>query len=437
MMRPLSQLAFALLLAPVAGHATENCAPAEYECQTRSSAKVAGFSLTGFCSKSLGRQSCVDTDPLNECAATEVSVKCTQVETTCVDYRNGECRQRRKRYECFNEDADMAPAILEKTEFGPVEERIRNQCTDLDDRPRCDLSRTEIIKGAAERDINRKKFARGWWRKRRFYECIVPGEGDNDCAALESDPLCRRVGDKCLVANMDGICSNREFHYKCGEDTREMETSCAPVNVCVGDLCLGAEQDPGTNFGEAAAWLNILSDMQKDARAAGQTDANRIRFFEGARRTCSKVPGRDCCDLSGIFTGIEQCTEEQEMLADERKAGRTHYVDDDCELRVLGACVRRRYVYCSYNSKIGRVFVEQIKAFKGEGFGFAKDTDCGYVTVEDFANIDVGDLDLSEVFGDMLAGANIPVKEGIEDFYNNRFPAAPKTAEELLTGESQ
>ena len=48
-------------------------------------------------------------------------------------------------------------------------------------------------------------------------------------------------------------------------------------------------------------------------------------------------------------------TEEQEMLADERKAGRTHYVDDDCELRVLGTCVRRRYVYCSYKSKIGRV----------------------------------------------------------------------------------
>ena len=437
MTRVLWIVAAAVFLGPAAAGARENCEAPEYECQKTTSATVAGFRLEGYCAKAVARQSCVDTSPLNECVATEASVKCTQVDSKCVDYRNGECRQRRQRFECFNEDADMSPATLVKTEFGPVEEEIVDNCEQFESRPRRDLDHTETVEGAETRDINRKEFARAWWMKRRFYECIVPGEGDNDCGLLESDPLCRRVGDKCLVRNKDGVCSNLEFHYKCGEDKRTMETSCEPVNVCVGDLCLGAEQDPSTDFGDAAAWLNLLADMQEDVRGAGENDPNKIRFFEGSRRTCSKVPGRDCCDLSGVLTGIEQCTEEQEILADERKAGLTHYVGSDCELKVLGMCVRRRYVYCSFKSKIGRVFVEQIKAFKGENFGSAVATRCGFVTVEDFANIDVGNLDLSEVFGDMLAGAKVPVKEGIEDFYNDRFPAAPKTAEDLLTGEGQ
>ncbi|WP_158972269.1 conjugal transfer protein TraN [Chachezhania sediminis] len=428
---------FAALLFAGSASAEETCERPRYDCQSRSNATVAGFSLVGYCSKSVGSQACSDSDPLNECKAVAASVNCTQVSSDCVDYRNGACRQRRKVFDCLNEDADMAPAMLEKTEFGPVEEEIRNRCETYEVDEACDLDRTETVQGAATREINRKDFARAWWRKRRSYECIVPGEGDNDCGPLESDPLCHRVGDTCLVADENGICSNREYHYKCGEDQRVLETSCEPINVCVGDLCLGAEQEPSEDFGDAAAWLNLLAEMQADARASGQTDANAIRFFQGERHTCSKVPGRDCCDLSGVLTGVQQCPEEAEILADERATGRTHYVGDDCELRFLGACIRRRYVYCAFKSKLGRVFVEEIKAFKGEAWGWPDNPDCGYVTVEDFANIDVGDLDLSEVFGDMLAGAKLPVQEGIEAFYANRFPGAPKTAQDLLTGDRQ
>ncbi|WP_211299551.1 conjugal transfer protein TraN [Pukyongiella litopenaei] len=408
------------------------CETPDYSCTGEGASTTGGLTLLRHCRKKIGRQTCTDDAPLDQCARTRASVRCAQISQTCVDYRNGECRQTRFTYECLNEDADMAPAILTKTEFGPVQEELVNTCTAHESDPECSLARTDDIEGAETRDINRKDFARSWWRKRRTYECIMPGEGDNDCAPLASDPSCRLIGDSCMVRDASGICSNREFHYRCGTGTGDLQTSCEPINVCVGDTCIGAQQENSDGFGEAAAWLNILAQMQREFREAGAQDANDVQFFKGAVRTCSKTPGRDCCDGSGIFA---QCSEDNELLWDIRKAGATHYAGSTCQEKILGVCIKRRHYYCTYNSKLARVFVEELKRLKHEDWGpDPASADCGYVTVDDLANIDTKDMDLSEVFGDMLNAADVPLQGELSDFYKQRFPGAATDAQNVYGG---
>ena len=246
---------------------------------------------------------------------------------------------------------------------------------------------------------------------------------------LQADPTCKLVDQTCLVMT-NGTCTNTQFRYQCGVDSSDLRASCEPINVCEGDNCEGTPPDPATSFGNAAAWLNLLAQMQEEFRDQNSTDPNDLKFFVGTEMTCSKAPGRDCCDGSGIFA---QCSQQNEILWDMRQAGSTHYVGETCQQSVLGVCVKRRHYYCTYNSKLGRVFIEELKRLKGENWGpDMLAIDCGYATLEDLDNIDIDDMDLSPVFADMLNQASIPIQGALKDFYDQRFPSGPDDAQDHL-----
>ena len=238
------------------------CSTPEYQCQEWSTKVVLkGVPLARHCVRSTGSQTCVDDKPTNECSALAVSGKCKELSKTCVDHRNGKCRQWRFRYSCLNENGNMSPAILAKTVFGDVQEKIISTCDALQDDQKCELSETRDVEGEEIRNINRREFSRSWWKRKRFYSCVAPGEGSNNCGPLESDPTCKLKSDQCL-ARLDGVCTNRQYHYICGENPGTLKTSCAPINVCVGKTCIGTKQEPSSSFGDSAAWLNILQEMQ-------------------------------------------------------------------------------------------------------------------------------------------------------------------------------
>ncbi|MFY1709665.1 conjugal transfer protein TraN [Tritonibacter scottomollicae] len=399
------------------------CTDPTYDCVEWSDGElVGGINIGRHCARYAGRQDCVDSDPINQCTALQASAKCERTNRECVDYKNGACRQWRERFSCLNENENMAPAVLTSTEFGPTQENIINQCSEYEGRSECELVNTRTTEGAEIRDINRKDFSRSWWKRERTYSCLAPGEGDNTCGPLESDPTCTLQGATCLVENANGVCSNREFHYTCGVQSGDLETSCEPINVCVGDNCMGIEQETSSDFGSSAAWLNVLAQMQRDYRAQAATDPNDVRFFTGTKMTCSKAPGRNCCSTGGIFGST--CPESAAILRDKRAAGSTHYVGVTCQQKVLGHCVKKRYHYCTFNSKFGRVFVEEFKKQVEEGWGTPHASDCGSVTIEDFGNVDIEEMDLSEVFGDIMGTIQLPVSEGIQDFFEDRFPDA-------------
>ncbi|WP_372574732.1 conjugal transfer protein TraN [Ruegeria jejuensis] len=412
-----------------------NCQPAVYSCLEHGTSNAGGVQLASHCVREAGTQQCVDTDPVNECRSVSLSVKCTQLTEECIDYENGACRQTRFTYSCFNEDDDMSPAILTDTQFGPVQQTIVNTCTDYDNNPQCELRNTVTVEGAEVRTINRRDFFRNWWRREREYSCIVPGEGDNDCGPLESNPTCQLVGNSCM-AEENGVCSNRQFHYQCGEEPGTLETSCEPINVCVGDNCIGVEQETSDDFGNSAAWLNILAQLQNEFRAQNTQDPNEVRFFVGSEMTCSDAPGRDCCGDGGILTNLAQCPQSAEILADKRQAGATHYIGVSCQEKVLGACIKKRHYFCTYNSKFGRVFIEEFKKQTNESWGDTNIPNCSFVTIEDIANVDVDQMDFSPVFGDIMADVQLPVSSGIQDFFNSHYPSADTDARQVYEDQT-
>ncbi len=411
---------FVFLAVPAAAEIT--CEQPEYSCYDTETAKAGGIKLASYCSREAGTQQCTDSSPLNQCTKVAASVKCTRTSKTCIDQRNGKCRQWRFNYSCLNEDGNMKPAKLIETEFGPVQEEIVNKCQSLENNERCGLAETVDTEGAEIRDINRKSFSRSWWKRKRIYSCLAPGEGENTCGPLESDPTCVRKKKTCL-ATLDGECSNWEYHYRCGQKTGKLKTSCEPVNVCVGDNCTGIEQEPSDDFGDAAAWLNVLAEMQSDFRSQTGEDANDVKFFKGTKMTCSKAPGRNCCGTGGVFGGT--CPESAAILRDKITAGATHYVGVTCQQKVLGACVKKRYHYCTYNSKFGRVFIEEYRKQSGDSWGPGPNAaDCGYVTVEDIASVEMDEMDFSPVYGDVMESLDLPTGDRIQDFFDDRFPSA-------------
>ncbi len=431
-MRVISVLSLILGLLPIwasPSFAEITCSDPSYECVEWSDGElVGGINIGRHCARYAGTQQCVDSDPIDQCTALRASTKCERTSRECVDYKNGACRQWRERFSCLNEDADMSPAILTNTEFGPTQESIINQCSEYEGRGDCELVSIVTTEGPEIRDINRKTFSRSWWRRERTYSCVVPGEGDNTCGPLESDPTCVLQSATCLVEE-NGVCSNREFHYQCGVSSGDLETSCEPINVCVGDNCIGVEQETSDDFGSSAAWLNVLAQMQREYRAQAATDPDDVRFFQGRYMSCSKAPGRNCCSTGGIFGST--CPDSAGILRDKRAAGATHYVGVTCQQKVLGACIKKRYHYCTYNSKFARVFIEEFKDQVEEGWGGAPNSPhCGSVTIEDFGNVDIEEMDLSEVFGDIMGSIQLPVSEGLQDFFEDRFPNAGDDAQD-------
>ncbi|ATG41709.1 conjugal transfer protein TraN [Phaeobacter piscinae] len=407
-----------------------SCSDPSYEClEWSDGTTTGGVSLGRYCVRYAGIQDCVDSDPMDECSAVRASLNCNRTERSCVDYRNGKCRQWRLTYSCLNEHEDMSPARLVNTEFGPTQERIVNRCGALAGNEECELTGTVTLEGAEVRDINGKDFSRSWWKRERTYSCLAPGEGDTTCGPLESDPTCILQGDTCL-AETNGVCTNREYHYRCGVTSGDLQTSCEPINVCVGENCIGVEQETSSDFGRSAAWLNVLAQMQKEYREQAATDPDDVRFFQGTKMTCSKAPGRNCCSTGGIFGST--CPETASILRDKREAGSTHYVGVTCQQKILGACVKKRYHYCTYNSKFGRVFIEEFKKQVDQGWGSTLVPNCGFVTIEDFANVDIEEMDLSPVFGDIMSDIHVPVAEDLQDFYENRFPAADSQAQDAF-----
>ena len=422
-MRGIGLLLAALGAATTAGAAV-TCGPVSWTCADETGpGTVGGVPIAGYCAEWEGLRTCVDDNPANDCVAVQQSAKCTEISSECVSWKHGLCEQTRKEFECFNENGDMAPATLYRTEWGDVEEGIDDGCADLDADPACRYEGTRVVEGEETRRINRMDFFRSWWRQARDYSCFGSGAFRDDCGDLEDNPSCTFMGEDC-IASVAGACTEYDRHYICGGGDATFATECEPINVCVGETCTGMEQETSEAFGLAASWLNILNEMVADFRAQGTDDPNEVRFFVGEQQECDHQPGRNCCVIDGVLEGVLPCSQRQRDLALKRQAGATHFVGRRCDRSVFGQCIKRVYTYCTYNSQFARVFQEQAREQTGWPWGSSGSAFCRYVTLEDMYNLDLAAMDLSEVFDEVLAEAQIPVQQDIVDFLDTRLPDA-------------
>ena len=359
-----------------------------------------------YCGEQRGVRSCTIENPTDECTGLQAHAGCTMQSETCARYQNGHCIEYEQRFECLNAPYAFSPASLQSTRFGEVNEQFEEGCTALAGNERCTLKNTVYPQGAETRRINEKDIYRAWWQAERIYSCAQGNEMGNDCGPLEADPSCKLTDSQCLAED-EGQCFNTQYRYECSSAAGAQSTECVPVNVCVGDNCVGAPQEPDENFASAAVALKLAAHIAEAGQSGQGEDA--IRVFEGTEIHCQRTTGADCCKDSGWAVGVlHECTEGEKLLYDLKQAGTVAYVGSKCVVNIFGLCANRFHKYCAFPSKLGRIFQQQGRAQLGRSFGSADTPDCAGLSLAQIHSMNASAMDFSELFVDVASEARVP-----------------------------
>ena len=230
------------------------------------------------------------------------------------------------------------------------------------------------------------------------------------------------------------------------EDGGDCEAQTA-VRCAAGDDCFDTSVTKNTDFPRAASRMALLADMERcigttsDGQISdggywpieidgktGETarpidcadvSAGEMTVFKGKRYRCDlNLAGfvQNCCAKKGIFSGA--CPQSTKVLRARRDgAGACRYIGIHRK-KVLGITVKKREVYCCFNSKMARVVHEQTRGqllkkglwdvTENGGWGGAKNPHCGGMTTEQLQAIDFEAVDFSEIHGELVDGAKIP-----------------------------
>ncbi len=130
---------------------------------------------------------------------------------------------------------------------------------------------------------------------------------------------------------------------------------------------------------------------------------------------------------------IFACTEEEQELMVRKALRSTREIGTYCSDRVFGKCVQKKTSYCKFNSPLARIFNEQARLQTGVPWGDPENPDCRGLTLQQFQNLDMDLVDLSEWTGllvssgmidtqalsdiDQLTGQNSTLGNALDDLY--------------------
>lgn len=309
-----------------------------------------------------------------------------------------------------------------------------SQCLPLTQDSMCSQT-SEICTDASPqtRLVNGVSLTRDCWAWRRDYQCLETVAG-NDCASLDGDASCRYLREDCLTDDMP--CLTRERVYQCAlppDPNSRAQYICDGDVYCIDGSCETIERTANNEFRDAVVALNAMDQATKEF------DPATLTLFAGTRNTCSsKVFGvLDCCRGKGfaLVPGISLlvslgCSAEEILLHERDAQGLCAYVGSYCSDKVLGVCVARRKVYCCFESKLSRIIQEQGRAQLPKSWDRPKDEQCRGFSLAEFAELDLSQMDFSEVYAEFTAAARLPeeletgalIQQRIEDYYARSTP---------------
>jgi len=460
-------LALLVLVIPV-GALCDTCQDPQVICTETGPAVVAGLRIDTACLALRRTETCTRSDPANTCTQlADLAVatleplqdrECRLTEEVCTRSVAGVCDAYRRVYTCWNGPEAATPATLVDRAHINFAERIANNCQAQVEDPNCSLERTSVTQGSGTRSINLMAIARSWWAQERRYDC-TNADFEDTCARYVDNPICVDQAETCLVEGPGG-CEYAEVEFDC-QSSAAFNARCEPVSVCVGENCEGIEQELNEDYPRVAAWLTMLNDAAQDndcdaapgatGDSFGQCDQllrqdcrpdtsdpgfllghpvplicsqilqnpTEPQVFQGRYMTCGYNAFQNCCSGSG---GIFGCSTQEVELRSYVAAETDHFLETYCSERILGFCIKRRRAYCVYNGRFARVFQEQANEQTGAQFPgrFAQDP-CPALSIAQLETLDVNRMDLSEVFGDMLDQASVPVEELLRERLRTRM----------------
>lgn len=112
---------------------------------------------------------------------------------------------------------------------------------------------------------------------------------------------------------------------------------------------------------------------------------------------------------------IYECEEEELDLAMKVELLSTHYLGSYCKDKVLGSCIEKRKVYCTFDSPLSRIVMEEIykQPQMGLSWGTTKNPNCQGLPLEDMDKVDWDLVNLDEWTAILLETGNMPTQGDI------------------------
>lgn len=119
---------------------------------------------------------------------------------------------------------------------------------------------------------------------------------------------------------------------------------------------------------------------------------------------------------------VYKCEEEEYETVSKRDTKNCHYVGSYCEDKKLGICIVKHRVYCCFQSPLGRIVNEQIKAtqpeilakYGNDTWGDPEHPNCGGIPLEAVAEINWDLINLDEWTALLISTGNAKTADGID-----------------------
>jgi len=255
----------------------------------------------------------------------------------------------------------------------------------------------------------------------------------SDCDVF-TDASCSLIDANCILTNDDGTCLNWSDTYECGAEVEgSFDTECDAVTVCVGDVCQSIENESNDSFAESIAHVSMVNDMVKNNDVTDQSwfmyffsNEDDLKLFNGEIKQCGRAifGSVNCCKDTGWALGsLAQCNTQEIELYAAMEAGRTVFINEYCSASFIICTVKKRR-YCVYGSKLARVVSTEV--FRVNGWEY----ECRALTYAELQSVDFSQLDLSDVYGDLVASSALPNPNDLVDALADNILATQPVLEE-------
>lgn len=276
------------------------------------------------------------------------------------------------------------------------------------------------------------------WRYQFVKTCPYPSS--NNCHLFAH---CYFVADrKCLAFNTLGNCLNmqKEFSCKSWDPVNKVnqtvrvdlvEKDGPETIVCSGIPCIDGNCVDKSYLTDGDM-MDSLSRLYTVASAKG-VDPDKVKFFAGNSRKCSKFPWSylNCCREKSSGWGrhiTAKCSTAEVELAKQRHNNLCVFIGKSSKKLVAGEKVSRQH-YCCFKNILDKVI--QIEGRKQlpqrNNFGTPSAPDCDGFTVDEIRQIDWSKVDFAEFINDIreriFAKANSVDKDKIKNYAKELFAA--------------
>ncbi|MDA0967637.1 MAG: conjugal transfer protein TraN [Proteobacteria bacterium] len=397
------------------------CTKISEVCTDNSTRVINGFAVTR-CWNYRSTYSCPSDDYQDHCTALDSVAGCNQVNSVCISVSaDGKCEEYEKTYICGDQVLTNSQIIYVGDEYTIATDTLDNsQCQAIEDNPHCTIASQTCVEGPETRNIDGLDVYKDCWSYEYTYNCKTNVKYDN-CDDLETN--CSYLDKECIFTDDNGLCTNYERSYRCSIDTGNTTPttmSCAEQTYCINGDCADITYPPDTGMAEGLAYMNLLKEAGKDF------DADNLSVFEGKGQSCDKtVAGfNNCCtdDGWGQDISLAACDHQEKELAIKEQAGQCHYIGTYCsDKSFLGVCLKKRKSYCCFGSKLARIIHEQARGQLSMNWGSPQAPNCESMTIDQLQSIDFTQVDLSELYPDILGNISIPAQGTVVNDLTNKI----------------